>query len=475
MIFNDYVIASDFDGTITCDDTIDMLFFVHGNEENIQIEEAFIAGKASSCETMKRHFEAKKLSLSEYYEFLDIHIMIDPGFDEFLLEASKNKMPLYIISAGFTQGIKRVLGEKRLSGVTVYANELAGTERLFPVFANTPNCKKAMGPCGNCKKEVLASIKKNTGKKIIFIGDGLTDRCAAHVADIVFAKESLANYCEENKIPYEPYENFFDVVEFLKIMSDTVIVNINDRKASSGSRGNQRKWYKNGIWYKADYLGYEGLAEHACTCLLESSSINDFAKYRAINIREIDGAKEEVLSGCMSYDFGNIITGDIIIMQLPEKYNVWLYPTGSHESNLLTFCEGVFNTFGVNIEREMKQMLCFDIIVGNEDRILRNFGLQQFGSEFKFAPLFDHGLSLLSDSKSPERVSSFDEISFRPFGHNRREGILLLQDSKLQLNVQLFERLVANIPVYPHKIVEMALTVLRKSLEETEGKLWTSL
>lgn len=28
------------------------------------------------------------------------------------------------------------------------------------------------------------------------------------------------------------------------------------------SKGNQLKWENAGIWYKADYTGYEGLADH---------------------------------------------------------------------------------------------------------------------------------------------------------------------------------------------------------------------
>ena len=28
------------------------------------------------------------------------------------------------------------------------------------------------------------------------------------------------------------------------------------------SKGNQLKWNNNGIWYKADYTGYEGLAQY---------------------------------------------------------------------------------------------------------------------------------------------------------------------------------------------------------------------
>ena len=33
----------------------------------------------------------------------------------------------------------------------------------------------------------------------------------------------------------------------------------NDRQSS---KGNQLKWENQGIWYKADYTGYEGLAEY---------------------------------------------------------------------------------------------------------------------------------------------------------------------------------------------------------------------
>ena len=41
---------------------------------------------------------------------------------------------------------------------------------------------------------------------------------------------------------------------------------LNDRQSS---KGNQLKWQsQNGIWYKADYTGYEGLVEYFVSCLL---------------------------------------------------------------------------------------------------------------------------------------------------------------------------------------------------------------
>lgn len=39
------------------------------------------------------------------------------------------------------------------------------------------------------------------------------------------------------------------------------------------SKGNQLKWENDGIWYKADYTGYEGLAEYLISHLLQKSTL----------------------------------------------------------------------------------------------------------------------------------------------------------------------------------------------------------
>ena len=47
------------------------------------------------------------------------------------------------------------------------------------------------------------------------------------------------------------------------------------------SKGNQLKWENEGIWYKADYTGYEGLVEYMIFHLLKKSSLaeNEFVCY----------------------------------------------------------------------------------------------------------------------------------------------------------------------------------------------------
>ena len=41
------------------------------------------------------------------------------------------------------------------------------------------------------------------------------------------------------------------------------------------SKGNQLKWENEGIWYKADFLGYEGLSEYVISHLLKKSTLED--------------------------------------------------------------------------------------------------------------------------------------------------------------------------------------------------------
>lgn len=53
------------------------------------------------------------------------------------------------------------------------------------------------------------------------------------------------------------------------------------------SKGNQLKWYSGKKWYKADYTGYEGLAEYVVSRLLQFSSLEQgaFILYDTVQIQ----------------------------------------------------------------------------------------------------------------------------------------------------------------------------------------------
>lgn len=52
-----------------------------------------------------------------------------------------------------------------------------------------------------------------------------------------------------------------------------------ERKSDrQSSKGNQLKWENAGIWYKADFTGYEGLAEYMISHLLKKSTLSEDRK-----------------------------------------------------------------------------------------------------------------------------------------------------------------------------------------------------
>ena len=67
------------------------------------------------------------------------------------------------------------------------------------------------------------------------------------------------------------------------------------------SKGNQLKWQKGNEWYKADYTGYEGLAEYVVSELLSMSTLKsgEYVSYETVQI----AYKFQRYRGCKSRDF----------------------------------------------------------------------------------------------------------------------------------------------------------------------------
>ncbi|HEY4612759.1 MAG TPA: 2-hydroxy-3-keto-5-methylthiopentenyl-1-phosphate phosphatase, partial [Bacteroidota bacterium] len=64
--------------------------------------------------------------------------------------------------------------------------------------------------CGNCKRNHLLTISGDDDV-LVYVGDGISDRCPVRYADIVFAKHSLVSYCQRQNISYYRYRTFGDV------------------------------------------------------------------------------------------------------------------------------------------------------------------------------------------------------------------------------------------------------------------------
>lgn len=178
----------------------------------------------------------------------------------------------------------------------------------------------------------------------------------------------------------------------------------NERKSErQSSKGNQLKWENEGIWYKADYTGYEGLAEYMISHLLVKSTLNE-AEYALYDLEEIK-YKSIVYRGVKSKSFlapgWQIITlerlfkqftGESLyktIVRIPDKNGRVLYLAAQIERiTKLPDFGGYLN-----------KLFTIDAFFLNEDRHMHNIAvLMNEEGEFMYCPIFDNGAALLADT-----------------------------------------------------------------------------
>jgi hypothetical protein len=73
-----------------------------------------------------------------------------------------------------------------------------------------PLVSEECGRCGTCKRSLLDRFRPDYDR-IIYVGDGDSDVCAARTADQIFAKEILYEKCVSNGTPCLLYDDFGDI------------------------------------------------------------------------------------------------------------------------------------------------------------------------------------------------------------------------------------------------------------------------
>ena len=169
------------------------------------------------------------------------------------------------------------------------------------------------------------------------------------------------------------------------------------------SKGNQLKWENEGTWYKADYTGYEGLAEYVISHLLKYTNLNEdeYVLYEPEQIKY----KRQIYKGVRSRTF---IDGDWQIITLERLfknvYNESLTSVLWHISDVKERLEFLVNAIkkitGLNNWGEyICRLFTIDAFFLNEDRHMHNIAVLMNGKgDYKYCPVFDNGAGLLSDT-----------------------------------------------------------------------------
>ena len=201
-------VAIDFDGTITVDDVSDELFKTYGQFEPIHTQ--LLDGEMSVAEYYRRSLEMVNdaLTVEELRKFA-LERAPDPGFKDLVDLCLENNIDVYVVSDGFDSYIEPVLENAQVGPLPVFSNRLewvdGGWQLTFPGASESCSCF-----CASCKRNVvLGRLQEND--ILVYVGDGLSDTCAARHADIIFAKHKLAAWCNEERIPHHTFKTLSEV------------------------------------------------------------------------------------------------------------------------------------------------------------------------------------------------------------------------------------------------------------------------
>lgn len=215
-----YTVFTDFDGTIAVDDIGDALFLRFGDigvcSENF---DAYRSGRIDARQCWTNGFATiPPMSQRSITEFALGHA-IDPGFRPFVDYCSERSIPVTVLSDGFDAYIDPVLAREGLSTLPRFTNSIRFTDggAMVPVFPHTDaECTR----CANCKRNHLVT-RSTDDQVIVYIGDGISDRCPVQYADLVFAKDSLVAYCEARNITFHRFHDFSDVLSRFRTIVET--------------------------------------------------------------------------------------------------------------------------------------------------------------------------------------------------------------------------------------------------------------
>jgi 2-hydroxy-3-keto-5-methylthiopentenyl-1-phosphate phosphatase len=188
----------DWDGTVTEVDSLHLVLTEFGDVSVFDEAEERLGRTLTLHEVIAWEFETVHAPLAEVVDWVRENVRVRAGFEELV----ERRQPL-VVSSGFHELIDPVLEREGIE-VDVRANRLdARPDGWRTVFRNHEPCPMCGEPC---KRADVAGLGP-----FAYVGDGFSDRCVAHAADRVFARDGLAAYLGRGNVPFEPFEDFHDV------------------------------------------------------------------------------------------------------------------------------------------------------------------------------------------------------------------------------------------------------------------------
>jgi len=195
----------DFDGTMTVVDSgVHLLERLTVDSSWLALDQLYGAGAIGSRECLEREWEllphdeaVLRASARE--------VVLDPDAERLIADLRQRGAEVTVVSDGFGFYAEEVC--ERL-GVAVLTNAVDWSAGTL-AFPNLDRCCPCSS-CGTCKQAPIKDARRRA-RTTVFVGDGISDRKAALLADVLFAKGRLAEWCEVSGVEYRDFDTLADV------------------------------------------------------------------------------------------------------------------------------------------------------------------------------------------------------------------------------------------------------------------------
>jgi 2-hydroxy-3-keto-5-methylthiopentenyl-1-phosphate phosphatase len=194
----------DFDGTISTVDVGVHVLERAASDGWREIDEQFRLGIIDSRECILDEWELVEGDEATL-RAIAAEVTLDPGTGPLVDALRAAGAELTVVSDGFGFYVDDAV---RPFAVDVLTNavDFETRELLFPHEDRCCPCAS----CGTCKQAPIKDAQRR-GRSTVLIGDGASDRKAALLADVVFAKDALATWCEAFGVDHVPFQTLADV------------------------------------------------------------------------------------------------------------------------------------------------------------------------------------------------------------------------------------------------------------------------
>jgi 2,3-diketo-5-methylthio-1-phosphopentane phosphatase len=209
------VVFCDFDGTFAVQDVGSTLVRRHAPDLRPALFERFARGEITPWEYNLEIFPTLDLPRAEVDAFLRT-VDLDPGARDLVAWCEQHAVPFRMLSDGFDYNLNQlqVIHDVRFA---YEANRLRIDGGRWHIEAGRADSGCICGT-GVCKRRCIEAFRRDhPDVTAVHIGNGwVSDTCGALAADVVFAKDSLADELVRRGVPFEPFTTLHDVIPGLE-------------------------------------------------------------------------------------------------------------------------------------------------------------------------------------------------------------------------------------------------------------------